>query len=66
MKILLVCAAVLGMAISYDAGQRSVIDSCERVSFFHRGSKTFECLPYVEGVVYTQPKSRMEQIHAPH
>lgn len=45
-RLVWIMAALVAIYIGYWAGQLSVIDSCEKASFFHSHGKVFECLPY--------------------
>lgn len=46
----IVVVMLVFMWLGFDAGQRNMIDSCEKASFFHYHDKVFECLPYKKGV----------------
>lgn len=49
--LILALFAILFMYVAYLAGQLSIIDSCEKASFFYSHGLTFECLPYTKGML---------------
>lgn len=65
MKIAPILAIAVGFLlciVSYEAGQKEIIASCDKISFFyvrvHGHNKTYECLPYT--------KRMLEPTNPPH
>lgn len=44
MGFIMMCLLAVVAMLSWDLGQRSIIKSCEKVSFFYLDNKTFECM----------------------
>lgn len=57
--LMLIGTMMILCPLFYEAGQGSIIKSCERTSFFYVGSKTFECLPYTKGMLDPHPQPNL-------